>query len=287
MARKGYVGVGDSARRLRRAYIGIDGKARKVKKIYLGVNGLSQLVCEHRALYSITYNANGGSGSMASQVIEGFYQPSESATVTLRPNAFTRPGYVFLGWNTSSSGQGGTIYKDKQTTVVSGNLTLYAIWVQTFSFYYYKTRTVNAGGVENIAQYFSDVFEAGPTHLLACSITIPDWIAAYGYSWDTNVNTSMKFGNSKTHTVPVGAKIAFWAKNHFVGSSSIGAYNHCDIIRNGSSMSGGTEVYWEFYPTANIEVNFEWEAAGQPWLETTWPTTIRYGSSWWDIYITG
>lgn len=43
--------------------------------------------------YTITYNANGGTGSMSSQTVEW------QETFTLSNNAFKREGYKFLGWN--------------------------------------------------------------------------------------------------------------------------------------------------------------------------------------------
>lgn len=43
--------------------------------------------------YTITYNSNGGSGSMSSQTVEW------QETFTLFDNAFKREGYKFVGWN--------------------------------------------------------------------------------------------------------------------------------------------------------------------------------------------
>ena len=50
--------------------------------------------------YSVSYSANGGTGSVASQgVIQG-------AGFTTRANAYTRTGYTFSGWNTAANGSG-------------------------------------------------------------------------------------------------------------------------------------------------------------------------------------
>jgi uncharacterized repeat protein (TIGR02543 family) len=70
----------------------------------------------------ITYNANGGSGSMApGHVIIG-------RSYTLRANAFTRSGYEFIGWNTAANGSG-TGYADGAVLErVNNNITLYAQW---------------------------------------------------------------------------------------------------------------------------------------------------------------
>lgn len=43
MAKAGYMGVADVARKVKRMYIGVDGVARKVKKAYIGVDGVARL----------------------------------------------------------------------------------------------------------------------------------------------------------------------------------------------------------------------------------------------------
>ena len=75
--------------------------------------------------YSVSYNANGGSGFMSghSDIICG-------ATQTLTTNAFTRSGWTFTGWNTSKYGTG-TAYADGADVTVDGNITLYAQWEKT------------------------------------------------------------------------------------------------------------------------------------------------------------
>ena len=73
--------------------------------------------------YSITFNSNGGSGSMTA--LSGIC-PGESQTLTA--NSFTRAGHIFNGWNTKEDGTG-TNYADKATIAnINSNITLYAKW---------------------------------------------------------------------------------------------------------------------------------------------------------------
>lgn len=84
--------------------------------------------------FTISYNANGGSGSISQQ--EVFY--GDSVTLTTNTNQITRGGYTFAGWATSSSGEvvysnGATIDKDSAMDIYldkkpGGTLTLYAKW---------------------------------------------------------------------------------------------------------------------------------------------------------------
>ena len=76
--------------------------------------------------YTINFNANGGTGSMASQLM------TYGNTTALTTNTFTRVGYTFAGWNTKADGTG-TNYTDGQNvsnlvTTNNGSVTLYAKW---------------------------------------------------------------------------------------------------------------------------------------------------------------
>ena len=76
--------------------------------------------------YTVTFEANGGEGSMNQQTFT--YDVAQA----LNQNTFTRTGYSFTGWNTQADGSGST-YGDKAevlnlTTEAGVNITLYAQW---------------------------------------------------------------------------------------------------------------------------------------------------------------
>ncbi|MBQ7946533.1 MAG: InlB B-repeat-containing protein, partial [Bacteroidales bacterium] len=71
--------------------------------------------------FTISFNANGGTGTMAAQTFEA------GVSQAITANTFTRSGYVFTGWNTNADGSG-TAYTDKQSITLSQNITLYAQW---------------------------------------------------------------------------------------------------------------------------------------------------------------
>ena len=76
--------------------------------------------------YSISYNANGGSGAPDSQTKE------YNATLTLSNTKPTRDGYTFLGWSTSSTATSAT-YQSGGSYTVNSNVTLYAVWQKNSS----------------------------------------------------------------------------------------------------------------------------------------------------------
>ena len=83
--------------------------------------------------HTISFNANGGSGTMSSVTVD------HGKNYTIKRNGFTRSGYTFTGWRTGKSS--GTSYKDRGTiSNVKGNITLYAQWSAS------RTISFNANG---------------------------------------------------------------------------------------------------------------------------------------------
>ena len=70
---------------------------------------------------TLSFDANGGEGTMAAQLFEA------GVSQAIAANTFTRDGYVFNGWNTAANGSG-TSYTDKQSITISQDITLYAQW---------------------------------------------------------------------------------------------------------------------------------------------------------------
>ena len=68
---------------------------------------------------TVTFDANGGTGTMASQAV------LSGKAISLRKNTFTRSDYIFIGWNTKANGTG-TSYSDGQSVTLSEDTTLYA-----------------------------------------------------------------------------------------------------------------------------------------------------------------
>lgn len=88
-------------------------------------------VCRTKMLaptYTVTYDANGGSGTMTDQNSPYAY----GAAATVLTNGFTRSGYTFTGWNTQADGKG-TSCKAGDSINVTGNIILYAQWSKNSS----------------------------------------------------------------------------------------------------------------------------------------------------------
>jgi len=77
--------------------------------------------CNKKETYTVTFDANGGTGTMETQTF------TEGEAQALTRNAFTYDGYTFSGWNTVQSGSGAS-YTDGQTITATADMTLYAQW---------------------------------------------------------------------------------------------------------------------------------------------------------------
>ena len=72
--------------------------------------------------YTVTYNANGGTGAPDSQT------KTHGVNLTLSSSKPTRTGYTFLGWSTNSSATSAT-YEPNDIYNIESDITLYAVWV--------------------------------------------------------------------------------------------------------------------------------------------------------------
>lgn len=99
---------------------------------FYGINRVYTGATPDPDTFTLSYDDNGGSGTMADQT---------GTTVTVAANGFTAPtGYSFKEWNTNSRGAG-TKYNVGQSVTLTDDLTLYAIWQPNT-----YTVTLNAAG---------------------------------------------------------------------------------------------------------------------------------------------
>ena len=129
------------------------------------VNSNDYKVCvnketEENNLYTISYNANGGSNAPGDQ------SKIENKSISLSSSKPIRTGYTFIGWNTSSNGSG-TSYSAGATYSNNANVTLYAQW--RINKVYIKL-DANGGSVRGSTTYGSCMTN---NNLIGCSWNSP------------------------------------------------------------------------------------------------------------------
>lgn len=130
------------------------------------------------SIYTISYNANGGSGAPSSQ------NKTTGQSVNLSSTKPTRSGYTFKCWNTKADGSG-TNYYSGSAYSADVNVTLYAQWIKDAQ--QYKI-TYNANGGSSIVPY--EYVEEGK------STTLTTPFKYFKINYDANGGTNAPSANS-------------------------------------------------------------------------------------------
>lgn len=92
--------------------------------------------------YTVTYNANGGTGTVAS----GSYDASSNTAATVASSSgMSNNGSTFIGWNTVPDGSG-TSYPVGSAYYTAANVTLYAQWLPNANMYLDATNSSSYPG---------------------------------------------------------------------------------------------------------------------------------------------
>ena len=148
------------------------------------------------ATYSITFNSNGGTGSMSP-----IKNIKSGETKTLTKNTFTREGYTFAGWSTSS-GSSTVKYADGAQVKVTASIQLYAVWNQKSV----KTFTVTFNHLKAVWMSQTNTTKSCQTTGNSCQIKLENLTAPSGgnqRSQSTNSAVKKKGNNPYSNLVTV------------------------------------------------------------------------------------
>jgi len=182
--------------------------------------------------YTVTYNANGGSGTLPAA------QTVQSGSVITLPNGsgLTRSGFTFGGWNTNSSGTG-TNYNAGTSYTVTANVTLYAKWD--------GNNVSNSGAVPgaNLAAKFSWLesnAQSGGEYTVEVDSneSIDDGMALSYYGKNNITITLRGVGQARTISRTSDFQMIF-----FVGSDVTLILDNNIILQGGRSSNGSSLVY--------------------------------------------
>lgn len=156
--------------------------------------------------YTVSYNANGGSGTTASS--SHTYDTSKALT----SNGFSKTGYTFSGWNTKADGSG-TSYTNAQsvknlTATQGANITLYAQWkVNTYTYNInYKSSTGKSLGTSTVSGTFGS----------SKSVSAP---AKTGYT--TPSAQTVKFDSTSAKTITFTYPIVNYTISYNLGGGTV------------------------------------------------------------------
>jgi uncharacterized repeat protein (TIGR02543 family) len=170
--------------------------------------------------YTVTYNANGGSGTMAAQ--------TSNATANLNANTFTYTDRVFNGWNTSADGSG-ILYSNSASYPFLANITLYAQWgnVITFS---------SQGATSGTPSQTSRSWSSGAINLPQVGTMVK---AGYTFGGWSNGTTTYAGGASYTPTGGITLN-PVWTANSYTISFNSNSASSGNVPANQTWTAGTT-----------------------------------------------
>ena len=245
--------------------------------------------------FTITYNANGGSGAPSSQTKTYGVALTLSSVVPKRTSIEdngTLTEYTFKGWATSSSSTS-VAYKSGASYTANSNVTLYAVWSKTVSVNLYDVSYNSNGGSDVVSQ----VKIKGETLTLRNTIPVKSGYSFIGWGLSANA-TSASYSAGSSYTVDEDIVLyAVWSPwSHTVEFDANGGYGVLpqgfvsttdvdgEIIPNCSlKKSGHVFKYWSTQPSGSGGTNYRVgdgyigiKNGGTVTLYAVWDTTSIY-----------
>ena len=189
-------------------------------------------VVDEATQYTITYNANGGSGAPSAQT------KSAGTNLTISNIKPTRTGYTFLGWSTSSTATSAT-YKAGDTYNSNASATLYAVWKSKYTNAYVNGK--------------SDCFTVAPNAVEPNSF----WTVNLNVCWKETYNAYKN--TSKVSITGINASLSDYYGYTFYlgggqGETNKGIYVNGSLLTAMSYHTGGYSVHFnslnQFYPVS-------------------------------------
>lgn len=138
--------------------------------------------------YTVSYNANGGSGAPGSQ------SKNYGATLTLSSIKPNRTGYTFRNWNTAANGSG-TSYNSGGSYTANADATLYAQWnINSYSVSY------NANGGSNPPSAQSGAYNTNITLTTTKPAAPGNVVTTFTVTYKANGGSSVASGSAKKTT---------------------------------------------------------------------------------------
>lgn len=206
--------------------------------------------------HTITFNANGGSGTMSQQKVVALDGMAGYTNIAENAFTFNIEGYYFAGWNTAADGSA-TAYSNGQFIGVTGDLSFNAQWSNMYCIIYRHSNHTNLYDDNNTGHQECYALSINGVQQRKLSTFANDDGDVYWYPYGTLVKVEVSNYNDSE----------LWYDDV-----------DCDVYWNGTSVSKGyRETEYEFSLGNHIDIDFQWEIAGS--------LLSLDMQSWWDCYI--
>ena len=205
--------------------------------------------------YTVSYNANGGSGAPGAQT------KTFGSNLTLSGGKPYRTGYIFSHWNTSANG-GGTNYWPGGTYSSNSGVTLYAQWTP-ITYYIQFNANGGYGSTSGMTVKYNQVRSLSSNGFSRVGYRFAGWATRSdgGGSLYSNGQNIQNLSSSNGATITLYAR---WTANTYTvrynsngGSGSMadtyGTRSH--LRKNGFSKYGHTFAGWSTIKNGNVELS--------------------------------
>ena len=181
--------------------------------------------------YTVSFNANGGSGAPSSQT------KTYGVTLTLSSTKPTRSNYTFLGWGKTSSDTSAS-YSAGSSYTSNADITLYAIWRAPVSLNYIANG--GSGAPSNQNDY---IYNATTSKSFTISSTTPTRSGYNFLGWSTSSTaTSPDYSPNGSVLVSAGKSVTLYAVWSARPSQSVYIYNDGTVYARGYFTSTSTYI---------------------------------------------
>ena len=243
--------------------------------------GLATLhVTTNETDYTLSYNANGGTGAPASETKAGV----GSYTFTISSTVPSYTGYDFLGWSTSNTATSAS-YQPGGTITVTANTTLYAVWKKkTYTISYnanggsgapgsqtktygetLKLTTSKPSRANASAGSYTVTFNANSGSVTPTSASAARTTSYSFNNWNTAANGSgTSYASGANYTANAAATLyAQWTSSTTTAAVTLPTPGRTGYTFNGwyTQASGGTRVGGagaSYTPTGNVTLFAQW-----------------------------
>lgn len=178
--------------------------------------------------YTISFNANGGSGAPSSQT------KTHGVTLTLSSAKPVRTGYTFLGWSTSSTATSAT-YSAGGSFTINANTTLYAVWkINTY------TISFNANGGSGAPS--SQTKTHGSTLMLSSTKPTRTGYTFLGWSTSSTATSATYFAGGSYTSNSTATLYAVWSEHYLTVNYYSNYADYCEYQGTVIDVSEDTNV---------------------------------------------
>ena len=180
--------------------------------------------------HTVTFHANGGSGTMEPQTI------AEGSSANLSANLFTKTGFTFVGWAATS---GGAVAYNNQANCIMGSsdVNLYAVWTANT-----HTITFNSNGGTGTMSPQS-IAEGESVNLSANNFTKTDCTFA---GWSTTAGGALIYADKQEYTMGSSDQILYakWTdSDNLLIKLTFDDQNCTDTSGNNKTCTGNNMSY--------------------------------------------